>query len=426
MKEEKKQAILEINGKKIKLPIILGQGGEISVNISNLYKETGIVTFDQGLGNTATCTSSISYINGNKGILRYRGIDIEDLAKNYSFIEVASLLLNGTLPKHKKKKQWSRLLTENSLLHEDMRHFFDGFPQRAHPMQILSTMVNALAAFYPNVDARSLQADIDETATRLISLIRTLAAFAYKKSIGEPVVYPKHNLSYVANFLNMMFSSPVKPYYIDDEIVDILNMLMVIHADHEQNCSTTAVRTIGSAQVNLYASISAGINALSGPLHGGANQAVIRMLRRIHKGGEDLDHYFKRAKDKNDSFRLMGFGHRIYKTYDPRAKLMKEACHRIMKKMDMTNDPLLKLAMKIEDRALKDQYFIDRNLFPNVDFYSGIIYKAIGIPENMFTVMFVLGRLPGWIAHWSEMICETGAKITRPRQIYTGREHTTI
>jgi citrate synthase len=319
-------------------------------------------------------------------------------------------------------KKWSGFLTEHSLLHEDMRHFFDGFPRGAHPMHILSTMINALSTFYPNVDQRSLKADINETSTRLISIVRTLAAFAYKRSIGEPVVYPKHNLSYAANFLNMMFDSPVKPYKIDKDIVDVLNMLLVIHADHEQNCSTTAVRVIGSAQVNLYSTIAAGVNALSGPLHGGANQAVMKMLRKIYKDGGNIDKYLEKAKDKNDSFRLMGFGHRVYKTYDPRAKIMKKACHKVLKKLNI-KDPLLDLAMKLEEKALNDDYFKARNLFPNVDFYSGIIYRAIGIPENMFTVMFALGRLPGWIAQWREMVETKNTKIARPRQIYIGKKY---
>ncbi len=418
----KDKAELTIEGKTFALPIIEGTEGERGIDISALYKQSGYVTVDQGFANTASCCSEVSYINGEKGILRYRGIGIEELAEKYSFVEAAHLLLHGQLPNTKKRKKWTQLLTEHSLLHEDMRHFFDGFPRGAHPMHILSTMINALSTFYPNVDQRSMKADIDETSTRLISIIRTLAAFAYKRSIGEPVVYPKHDLSYVANFLNMMFDSPVKPYQIDEELVDVLNMMLVIHADHEQNCSTTAVRIIGSAQVNLYSTIAAGVNALSGPLHGGANQAVMKMLRLIQKNGGDIDKFIAKAKDKNDPFRLMGFGHRVYKTYDPRAKIMKKACHRVLEKLG-SNDPLLALAMRLEEKALNDPYFQERNLFPNVDFYSGIIYKAIGIPENMFTVMFALGRLPGWIAQWREMVETKGTKIARPRQIYVGKTH---
>lgn len=418
-----KTAELTVDGKTITLPIIEGTEGEKAIDISTLAQQCGYVTIDQGFANTASCCSEVSYINGEEGILRYRGINIEDLAAKSSFVETAHLLLHGQLPSTKKRRKWTQLLTEHSLLHEDMRHFFDGFPRGAHPMHILSTMINALSTFYPNVDQRSLKADIDETSTRLISIVRTLAAFAYKRSVGEPVVYPKHNLSYVANFLNMMFDSPVKPYHIDEEIVDVLNMMLVVHADHEQNCSTTAVRIIGSAQVNLYSTIAAGVNALSGPLHGGANQAVIKMLRKIHKEGGDIDKYIAKAKDKKSSFRLMGFGHRVYKTYDPRAKIMKRACHRVLDKLGIENDPLLALAMELEEKALADPYFQERNLFPNVDFYSGIIYKAIGIPENMFTVMFALGRLPGWIAQWREMVETKGSKIARPRQIYIGKSH---
>ena len=415
-------AQLNINGHVFTLPVIEGTQGERGLDITKLYGETGYVTIDPGFANTAACFSEISYIDGKEGVLRYRGIPIEDLAEKHSFVEVAYLLVHGHLPNDKKKKKWSGYLTEHSLLHEDMRHFFDGFPRGAHPMHILSTMINALSTFYPNVDQRSLRADINETSTRLISIVRTLAAFAYKRSVGEPVVYPKHDLSYAANFLNMMFDSPVKPYKIDEDIVDVLNMLLVIHADHEQNCSTTAVRVIGSAQVNLYSTIAAGVNALSGPLHGGANQAVMKMLRKINKDGGNIDKYIAKAKDKNDPFRLMGFGHRVYKTYDPRAKIMKKACHKVLKKLNI-KDPLLDLAMKLEEKALNDEYFKARNLFPNVDFYSGIIYRAIGIPENMFTVMFALGRLPGWIAQWREMVETKNSKIARPRQIYIGKKY---
>ncbi|MGL4854471.1 MAG: citrate synthase [Lentisphaeria bacterium] len=413
------QATLILNGNTYHMPIVQGSEGEKGIDISSLTKETGYITLDPGFVNTASCCSDISYIDGQKGILRYRGIDIQILAEKYTFIETAYLLLHGQLPTSNKRKRWSELLTEHSLLHEDMRHFFDGFPRGAHPMHILSTMINALSTFYPNVDLLSMEEDIDETSTRLISIVRTLAAFAYKKSIGQPVVYPKHNLSYVANFLNMMFGSPVKPYQIDDEIVEILNMLLVIHADHEQNCSTTAVRVIGSAQVNLYSTIAAGVNALSGPLHGGANQAVMKMLRAIQLSGGDIEPFIEKAKDKNDPFRLMGFGHRLYKTYDPRAQICKQACDRILVKVGL-NDPLLQIAKQLEERVLQDEYFIQRNLYPNVDFYSGIIYRAIGIPENMFTVMFALGRLPGWIAQWREMV-HNASKIARPRQIYTGK-----
>ncbi len=418
MKE--KFAELKIENKIFKLPIITGTEGEKAIDITGLRKKSGFITIDPGFMNTGACYSEITYISGEKGILRYRGIPIEEIAGERTFVETAYLLTHSEWPSKEKLKTYSKMLTENSLIHEDMRHFFDGFPRGAHPMSILSTMINALSTFYPNVDALSLEEDIDKTATRLISKVRTLAAFAYKKSVGQPVVYPRHDLSYCANFLNMMFDSPVKPYKIDQDVVDILNMLLNLHADHEQNCSTTTVRVIGSAQVNLYASLSAGISALSGPLHGGANQAVLDMLGKIVESGGDIQHFLNRAKDKNDPFKLMGFGHRVYKNYDPRARILKDSCHALLKKLNV-DDPLLAVAEELEKEALKDEYFAKRCLYPNVDFYSGIIYRAIGIPTNMFTVMFTLGRLPGWIAQWKEMVNSPNRKIARPRQIYIGK-----
>ncbi len=411
-------AVLKIDGKEIMLPIVTGTHGEMGLDISNLRNSTGLVTVDPSFMNTAACYSKITYIDGEKGILSYRGIPIQELVKKARFVETAYLLLHGKLPSRDQGSKFSQLLTRHSLLHEDMRHFFDNFPRGAHPMAIMSTMINALSTFYPNVDLLSLKEDIDTSATRLISIFRTMAAFAYKRSIGEPVVYPCPDLPYCANFLNMMFSSPVTQYELREETVRILNVLLILHADHEQNCSTTAVRTIGSAQVNLYASISAGISALSGPLHGGANQAVIDMLKKIEKDA-NIKKYIDRAKDKNNSFRLMGFGHRVYKTYDPRAAIIKKECHKFLRSTKISS-PLLNVALELEKVALNDEYFIERKLYPNVDFYSGIIYSAIGIPENMFTVMFGLARLPGWIAHWKEMI-GTQTKIARPRQIYVGK-----
>ena len=423
MKEKntkEKFAELKIENKIFKLPIITGTEGEKAVDITGLRKKSGFITIDPGFMNTGACYSEVTYIDGEKGILRYRGVPIEEIAGERTFVETAYLLIHSEWPSKEKLKTYSKMLTENSLIHEDMRHFFDGFPRGAHPMSILSTMINALSTFYPNVDALSLEEDIDKTATRLISKVRTLAAFAYKKSVGQPVVYPRHDLSYCANFLNMMFDSPVKPYKIDQDVVDILNMLLNLHADHEQNCSTTTVRVIGSAQVNLYASLSAGISALSGPLHGGANQAVLDMLGKIVESGGDIQHFLNRAKDKNDPFKLMGFGHRVYKNYDPRARILKDSCHALLKKLNV-DDPLLAVAEELEKEALKDDYFAKRCLYPNVDFYSGIIYRAIGIPTNMFTVMFTLGRLPGWIAQWKEMVNSPNRKIARPRQIYIGK-----
>ena len=416
---ENLKATLNIGGKSIELPVVVGSENEKGIDISGLRQKTGYVTIDPSFMNTAACYSKITYIDGENGILRYRGIPIEELVKTESFTQTAFLLLHGNLPTPQQRVQFSRLLNLNSMLHEDMRHFFDHLPRGAHPMHILSTMINALAIFYPNVDLLSINEDIDLSSARLISTIRTMAAFAYKKNIGEPVVYPRHDLTYCANFLNMMFDSPVAPYEIKPEVVRILNILFILHADHEQNCSTTTVRTIGSAQVNLYATISAGISALSGPLHGGANQAVVEMLQKILADGGNVKKYIELAKDKNNPFRIMGFGHRVYKTYDPRAQIIREECHNLLKQMDI-QDPLLDVARELEEAALNDPYFIERNLYPNVDFYTGIIYRALGIPENMFTVMFALARLPGWIAHWKEMIGGT-TKIVRPRQIYIGQ-----
>ena len=416
--EKTEYITLLVEGKEIRLPVVVGTEGEKAFDISQLRKQTGYVALDRSLMNTAVCCSAVTYVDGERGILRYRGIPIENLVETHSFMEVAYLLVHGTLPTPEEKRNFSNLLNVNSLLHEDMRHFFDHYPRGAHPMHILSTMINALAVFYPNVDSLSLNEDIEISTARLISMVRTMAALAYKKSIGEPVVYPRNDLSYCANFLNMMFDSPVAPYRISEDAVRILNSLLILHADHEQNCSTTTVRTIGSAQVNLYATISAGISALSGPLHGGANQQVVQMLREIEKDG-DVTSYFNRVKDRNDPTRLMGFGHRVYKTFDPRAKIIKKECHAFLEKMHI-KDSLLEVALAVEKAALADEYFIERHLYPNVDFYSGIVYRALGIPENMFTVMFALARLPGWIAHWREMI-GTETKIVRPRQIYVGK-----
>ena len=411
------KAKLHVGGNDIELPVIVGTEGEKAIEIGQFRKQTGYVVLDPSLMNTAVCQSSITFVDGEHGVLRYRGYPVEELVQKHSFTDVAYLLVHGDLPNPEIKRNFSHLLNINSLMHEDMRHFFDRLPRGAHPMHILSTMINALAVFYPNVDQLSMEEDIELSTARLISTVRTMAAFAYKKSIGEPVVYPRIDLSYCANFLNMMFDSPVLPYRISEEAVRILNVLLILHADHEQNCSTTTVRTIGSAQVNLYATISAGISALSGPLHGGANQAVVEMFRTIQKVGS-VKTFLEQVKDKSNPQRLMGFGHRVYKTFDPRAKIIKQECHDYLAKMHI-NDPLLDIALEVEEAALNDEYFVSRNLYPNVDFYSGIVYRAIGIPENMFTVMFALARLPGWIAHWREMI-GTDTKIVRPRQIYTG------
>ena len=416
--ENKKYAVLKFEGREIELPVVTGTEGDKALDIQTLRRSTGLVTIDPGFANTASCRSQITYIDGEKGVLRYRGIPIEELVKKSTFVDVAYLLVHGTLPTEQERLDFSSMLNLNSLVHEDMRRFFDHFPQGAHPMHILSTMINALAAFYPNVDINTTIANIEQSCARVISIVRTIAAFAYKKSIGEPLVYPRHYLSYCSNFLNMMFDSPVPPYHISPEAVRLLNILFILHADHEQNCSTSAVRVIGSAQVNLYATISAGTSALSGPLHGGANQAVIEQLKMIYKDG-DIHKFIKMAKDKNNPFRLMGFGHRVYKSYDPRAVIIRKECERFLSRSGIT-DPLLDVARKLEEIALKDEYFVERNLYPNVDFYTGILYRAMGIPENMFTVMFALARLPGWVAHWREMIGDS-TKIVRPRQLYIGR-----
>jgi len=413
-----KTAELTVEGKKYSLPIIKGTEGEKAIDIRSLRQETGYITLDSGYMNTGSCASEITYLEGSKGILSYRGYPIEDLAENCSFVEVAYLLLHGHLPTADEYQHFSQLLGRFALIHEDMIHFFDHFPPNAAPMAILSSMVNSLTYFYPEMTENPLE-DIDIMATRLISKVRTIAAFTYKKSMGWPLVYPRHDLSYCANFLNMMFDSPVKPYVINDDVVRALNKILILHADHEQNCSTSTVRLVGSARVNLYASISAGISALWGPLHGGANQAVVEMLEDIYESDGDYQTYIDRAKDPNDPFRLVGFGHRVYKSYDPRSRIIKKACDDVLLALNVS-DPLLDIAKELEEVALNDEFFIERNLYPNVDFYSGIIYRAIGIPSNMFTVMFALGRLPGWIAHWKEMWDDPNWRIGRPRQIYVG------
>jgi citrate synthase len=414
-----KTAKLMVNGKTYELPLVIGTEGEMALDISNLRKETGLITLDPGYPNTGSCTSNITFMDGEKGVLRYRGYPVEQLAEYSSFRETAYLLINGGLPSEKELNRFSVMLNDHSLVHEDMRQFFENYPRRAHPMGILSSMVNALRAFYPEIPERSEEEEINITFARLLSKVRTLAAVSYKISRGHKVVYPRHDLSYCANFLNMMFHTPVKPYVIDDDLVDALNVFWILHADHEQNCSTAAVRLVGSARVNLYAAISAGICALWGPLHGGANQAVVEMLQDIYDSGGDPSPFIARAKDKNDPFRLMGFGHRVYKTYDPRAKIMEKVCNRVLKKLHI-HDPLLDIAKRLEEVAVKDPYFIDHNLYPNVDFYSGIVLRAMGIPLNMFPVMFAIGRLPGWISQWKESMEDPKWKLHRPRQIYTG------
>ncbi len=412
---------LIIGDKTYQFPVVTGSEGEKAIDISNLRQMTGYITLDPGFVNTGSCESAITYMDGEKGILRYRGIPIEELAEHSTFREVAYLLINGVLPTYKEINRFSVMLNDHSLVHEDMRKFFENFPRASHPMGILSSMVTTLISFYPYLE--STEEEINMTVTRLISKVRTLAAISYKISRGHNVVYPRHDFSYCANFLNMMFDSPVKPYQIDEDIVRALNVFLILHADHEQNCSTSAVRVVGSARVNPYATVSAGIAALWGPLHGGANQEVIKMLYDIKERGATVKQMIEKAKDKNDPFRLMGFGHRVYKTYDPRAKIMKKMCDKVLEKLEKP-DPLLDIAKDLEEAALNDEYFISHHLYPNVDFYSGIILRAIGIPTNMFTVMFAMGRLPGWIAQWRESMEDPKWKITRPRQIYMGPKKT--
>jgi len=412
-------ATLTYKGQTYQLPVVEGTEGEKGIDISKLREASGLITLDSGYANTGSCTSAITFMDGEKGILRYRGIPVEQLAKYSTFRETAFLLVRGYLPTRRELNRFSVLLNDASLVHEDMKVFYQNFPKGSHPMGILSSMVNALRSFYPELQTQTVEEEIDVTVTRLLSKVRTLAAMSYKMSRGHTVVYPRPDLSYCANFLNMMFDSPVKPYEIDDDLVEALNVFWILHADHEQNCSTSAVRMVGSGRVNLYAAISAGIAALWGPLHGGANQAVIEMLEDIASSGSGMQHYVDRAKDRQDPFRLMGFGHRVYKTYDPRAKIIKAMCDRVLDKLKIS-DPLLDLAKELEEIALKDDYFVEHNLYPNVDFYSGIILRAIGIPTNMFTVMFAIGRLPGWIAQWKESMDDPNWKLSRPRQIYIG------
>ncbi len=414
-------ATLEYNGKTYKLPVVAGTENEKAIDVSRLRQESGLVTLDYGFANTGCCKSDITFMDGEKGILRYRGIPVEQLAEYSTFRETAYLLVHGVLPTRKELTRFSVLLNDHSLVHEDMHAFFQSFPRASHPMNILSSMVGALQSFYPQL--QDAEEEIDITVTRLLSKVRTMAAMCHKISRGHKVVYPRHDLSYCANFLHMMFDSPVSPYLVDDDLVKALNVFWILHADHEQNCSTSAVRLVGSARVNLYASISAGIAALWGPLHGGANQAVIEMLIGIQKSGGDVKAVVRRAKDKKDPFRLMGFGHRVYKTTDPRAQIIKQTVDRILTKLKL-HDPLLDIAKQLEAVALSDSFFLDNNLYPNVDFYSGILLRAIGIPLNMFTVMFAIGRLPGWIAQWKESMDDPNWKLCRPRQVYMGPNET--
>ena len=422
-------AKLILDGKEYELPIFIGSEGEKAIDISKLRPNTGgVITLDSGFKNTGATTSAITFLNGEEGILRYRGYPIEQLADKASFVEVAYLLIHGDLPNKSELDYFTSQITKHTLVHQDMKRFYEAYPTGAHPMGILSSMVASLSTFYPeSQNPNRHYKDIELTIHRLIAKMPTLAAYAHKNNLGLPNMYPKNKLSYTQNFLHMMFSVPTEEYVVDPILDDALNKLFILHADHEQNCSTSTVRMVGSSQANLYSSISAGIAALWGPLHGGANQAVIEMLDNIRKDGGNLQKWIDKAKDKNDQFRLMGFGHRVYKNFDPRAKIIKKSADDVLAKLGV-DDPILDIAKQLEEVALKDEYFIKRGLYPNVDFYSGIIYRAMGIPTEMFTVMFTIGRLPGWIAQWKEMI-EANSPIARPRQIYTGanaRDYITI
>ena len=413
-------AKIELDGTIYELPVIEGSENEKAIDISKLRELTGYITLDTGYKNTGATKSSITFLDGELGILHYRGYSIEQLAEKASFPEVAYLLIYGELPSQTELNDFESSIKKHTLVHEDMKQFFEAYPAQAHPMGVLSAMISSLATFYPeSLDPNRSTEAKNLTVHRLLAKLPTLAAWAYKNSMRHKFMYPRNNYNYCENFLHMMFAMPTEDYHVDPIIVSALNKLLILHADHEQNCSTSTVRIVGSSQANLYSTVSAGISALWGPLHGGANQEVIEMLEQIHNDGGNVDKWVLKAKDKEDSFRLMGFGHRVYKNFDPRANIIKKACDDVLQKLGV-NDPLLAIAKKLEKVALEDEYFKSRNLYPNVDFYSGIIYKAIGIPTEMFTVMFALGRLPGWIAQWKEMT-ENKEPIGRPRQIYIGK-----
>ncbi len=412
-------AKLSYGGKDFELPIVEGTENEKAIDIAKLRGQSGLITIDPGYKNTGSTMSAITFLDGENGILRYRGYRIEDLAEKSTFLEVAYLLIYGELPSQSEYEKFTREITTHTLVHEDIKKILDGFPSNSHPMGVLSSLICSLTAFYPqSLDPNRNENEVNLSIVRLLAKMPTFAAWAYKNEVGHPVNYPDNSLDYCSNFLKMMFALPAERYDADPVVAKALDQLLILHADHEQNCSTSTVRIVGSSQASIYASISAGINALWGPLHGGANQAVIEMLESIKKDGGDTKKFLNKAKDKDDTFRLMGFGHRVYKNFDPRAKIIKKAADDVLTKLGV-NDPVLEIAKELEFAALNDQYFVDRKLYPNVDFYSGIIYRALGIPTDMFTVLFAMGRLPGWIAQWKEMR-QNGEPIGRPRQIYTG------
>jgi citrate synthase len=411
-------AIVEVNGKRVELPVVRGTEGEVCADISQLRNRTGAITLDYGYANTGGCESAITFLDGERGILRYRGYNIEDLAEHASFMEVAYLLYHGELPSPSQLADFVANVTRHTMLHEDMRQFLAAFPRDAHPMAILSSAVCALSTFYQQVDETDDEG-LALSMYRLVGKLPTIAAWAYKKSIGQPLIYPDNSLRYCENYLRMMFSTPTEPYQVHPEVAKALDVLLILHADHEQNCSTSTVRMVGSSRANLFASVSAGIAALWGPLHGGANQAVVEMLEYIRDSKMSVQTFVDKVKDRSSEERLMGFGHRVYKNFDPRGKIIKAYADKVLSRLGV-QDPLLDLAKELEAAALKEPYFIERKLYPNVDFYSGIIYRALEIPVNMFTVIFAFGRLPGWIAHWREMNRSPQTRIGRPRQIYIG------
>jgi citrate synthase len=422
------QVALKHGDAELELPVVPATDGGSGVDVSSLLAKTGYVTIDPGFVNTASCTSAITYIDGDAGILRYRGYPIEQLAAKSTFVEVAYLLIYGALPTATQLVEFEELIRRHTLLHEDLKRFFDGFPRDAHPMPVLSSAVSALSTFYQDSLNPFDATQVEISTVRLLAKLPTIAAYAYKKSVGQPFLYPDNSLGLVENFLRMTFGFPAEPYEIDPTFVKALDLLFILHADHEQNCSTSTVRLVGSSQANLFASISAGINALFGPLHGGANQAVLEMLEKIQRGDDDADSFMKKVKNKEGGVRLMGFGHRVYKNYDPRAAIIKKTADDVLRASG-TSDELLEIALRLEEIALNDDYFVERKLYPNVDFYTGLIYKAMGFPTKMFTVLFALGRLPGWIAQWREMIEDKNTKIGRPRQVYIGateRDYVTI
>jgi citrate synthase len=416
-----KTAELIIDGKSYTLPVIVGSEGEVAIDISDLLDKAKVITLDYGFKNTGSTKSAITFLDGDNGILRYRGYSIEDLAEKSNFIEVAYLLIYGQLPTAKELENFRHEIKTHTLVHEDTKKILDGFPSSAHPMGVVASLFCSQTAFYPeSLDPNRSSEGVNLSIIRALAKMPTFSSWAYKNAVGHPVNYPDNSLSYTARFLKMMFSLPAEEYEVDPVVAEALDKLLILHADHEQNCSTSTVRIVGSSKASIYSSISAGINALWGPLHGGANQEVILMLENIKKDGGDTEKWINRAKDKSSGFRLMGFGHRVYKNFDPRAKIIKKAADDVLKKLGI-NDPVLEIALKLEEAALKDPYFVERKLYPNVDFYSGIIYRALGIPVDMFTVMFAMGRLPGWIAQWKEMR-ENKEPIGRPRQVYTGEK----